>query len=280
MSEQMSLEEALTYGIKFAEKNGAEQVEGYNCHSQEIEISVDKTIPTIKTGISSGLSFRVISNSNMGFAFTKTLAKTRIEETIKIAIQNAKAKGKNPDLKSLPLPSDKKVIDFPFDKKLESLTSDVLADKFSEMIEQIKDAKGIHYLQGQIFIGIQEDHIMNSNGIDISGKGGGLGGFASAITTKGLIPNYSFCVKGGPTVKSFSVEDLAYETIKQTQRAAGPKTINFEKEVPIILEPEASLGLLGGLFRILSQQLTGDNVASGSTPYSDQVGNEVAVENF
>lgn len=280
MAKKLDLNEALEYGIKFAQKNGAEQVEGYKSHARDIEISVEKSIPSISTGISQGLSFRVVAQNNLGFAFTKTITKERIEDTITIAIQNAKAKGKDPDFKSLPLPSKKKVPKFTYDKKLESLTADELADKISYLIDQINDVKGLHYLQGQLFLGLQNDRLLNSNGVDIQEKGGGIGGFAAAITTKGLIPNYSFCVKGARTSDTFSIDELLDETVKQTQRAAAPKTINFEKEVPIIFEPQASLGVMGGLFRILANQLAGDNVASGATPYSDQVGNEVAVEDF
>lgn len=280
MVNKLSPDDALVYGIKFAEKNGAEQIEGYNSQTREIEISVEKSIPTIKTGLSSGLSFRVIAQSNVGFAFTKTLTKSRIEETIKVALQNAKSKGKDPHFKTLPLPTKKTVQKFQYDPALDSITADSMADQITHLIEAINDVKGMHYLQGQMFLGIQNDHLINSNGIDIAEQGGGMGGFAAAITTKGLIPSYSFSVIGGPNVSSFSVDQLINETIEQTKRAAGPKTINFTKEVPVIFEPQASLGILGSLFSLLSNQLSGDRVSSGATPYSDQVGNEVAVDKF
>ncbi len=276
----LSLDKSLSYGIKFAEKIGAEEVEGYSSSSKEIEISVEKSIPTIKTGVSTGVSFRVVKNGNLGFAFTKTLTQERLESTIKVAIQNANSKGKDPDFKSLPRPSKKPVQNFKFDKKLDNLTSDNLASDLTTLINAVDGTKGLHYLQGQMFLGIVEDHLVNSHGIDITDKGGGFGGFAAAITTKGLIPNYSFGIKGGPSVASFKIEDLIDDTILQTQRAAAPRTMNIEKELPIILEPEASLGIMGSLFRIITTQLTGNNVASGATPYSDQVGNQIAVEGF
>ena len=280
MAEILSLDEALKYGLKFAEKSGASQVEGYSINSQDIEIGVEKNIPSITNGISTGVSFRVVANSNIGFAYTKTLTKERIESTIKTAIQNAKAKGKDPDFKSLPTPTKKKAEKFEFDKKMESITSDQMAEDISTLISSINDTKSLHYLQGQVFLSIAEDHLINSNGIDIQSKGGGIGGFAAAITTKGLIPNYSFGIKGGPSTNYYKIDDIIEETVTQTLRAAGPKTMNFQKEVPVILEPEASLGVLGGLFRILANQLRGNNVASGATPYSDQVGNQIAIENF
>lgn len=273
-----SLDKALSYGIKFAEKSGADEVEGYSSNSKEFGISVEKNIPTIETGVSTGVSFRVVKNNNLGFAFTKILTQERIESTIKVAIQNANSKGKDPDFKSLPSPSKKSVQKFKFDKKLENLTSDNLASDLTILIDAIEGTKGLHYLQGQVFLGIIDDHLVNSHGIDISEKGGGIGGFAAAITTKGLIPNYSLGIMGGSSVASFKIDDLIKDTIEQTQRAAAPRTMNIEKELPIILEPEASLGILGSLFRILSTQLTGTNVASGATPYSDQIGNQIADE--
>jgi len=278
--EILSLNDALTYGLKFAEKSGADQIEGYSCNTQEIAINVEKIIPTITNGVSTGISFRVVANSNTGFAYTKTLTKERIEFTIKTALQNAKAKGKDPDFKTLPNPSKKKAEKFEFDKKLESITSDQMAEDLSTLISTIDDTKDLHYLQGQIYLSISDEHLINSNGIDIQSKGGGLGGYGVAITTKGLIPNYSFGIKGSPSTKHFKIDDIINETITQTKRAAGPKTMNFLKEVPVILEPEASLGVLGSLLQILSNQLNGNNVASGATPYSDQVGNQIAVDNF
>jgi PmbA protein len=280
MSKYLSIEEALQYGIDFALKKGADQIEGFSNKSKEITISVEKNIPQIETGISKGLSFRVVKNKNLGFGFTKTMTKDRIESTIKAAIDNAQAKGNDPDFKSLPQPSGKKVPSFDFDKKLDDVTSDSLAEDFAALIETINDTKKMSYLQGQVFCGIIEDHLLNSNGVDIKERTGGIGGYASAITTKGLIPNYSFKVSGGRKLEALNMESLAQETIELTNRVAAPKTINFQKEVPLILEPEACIGLLGGLFRLLINQLAGNVVDTGATPYSDQVGNQIASENF
>ncbi|NHJ85242.1 MAG: TldD/PmbA family protein [Asgard group archaeon] len=280
MANILTLDEALAYGIKFAQKQGADQVEAFSSNSKGVEVSIEKNIPKITNGISSGISFRVASNNNLGFAFTKTLSKQRIEDTIKVGIQNAKSKGKDPHFTSLPSPSKAPNIDIQFDKKLNDITSDFLADKLSEMIKDINESKDLSFLQCQGFLQIQDDHLVNSNGIDIKSRSGGIGGISAAITTKGLIPNYSYSIKGGPTSDLFNFNELTQDTINQTLRAAGPKTINFQKEVPIILEPEASFGLMGGLFSLLLNQLSGDNIASGSTPYSDQIGNEIAIENF
>ncbi|MBD3190866.1 MAG: hypothetical protein GF308_09495 [Candidatus Heimdallarchaeota archaeon] len=280
MAKYLSVDEALTYGIDYALKNGADEVEGFTSRSKEIGISVEKNIPQIETGISKGVSFRVLANNNKGFGFTKTLTKDRIASTIKVAIENAKGKGKDEHFQSLPQPSKKKVAAFDFDKRLENITSDSLAEDFADLISVINDAKKMSYLQGQVFFAISEDHLVNSNGIDIREKSGGIGGFTSALTTKGLIPNYSFKVTGGRTLDNFDLAELAQETIDLTNRVAGPKTINFQKEVPLILEPEASAGILGGLFRLLINQLSGNVVDTGATPYSDQVGNQIASENF
>jgi len=280
MATYITLEEALTYGIKYAQKNGADQVEAYSNNSKEVNIGIEKNIPSITTGYDKGISFRVVAGGNIGFAFTKTLTKARIESTIKIAVQNAKAKGKDSDFKSLPTPSKKDVVSFKFEKALEDITADTLADGYANTISKINDVKGLHYLQGQVFLNIQEERILSSTGIDISSKLGGIGGYAASITTKGLIPNYSYGIMGGPKVEDFNFDLLAEKSIEQTQRAAAPRTMNFNKEVPIILEPEASVGLLGGLFNLLITQLQGDNVDQGATPYSDQVGNQIAVENL
>ncbi|HUU76837.1 MAG TPA: TldD/PmbA family protein [candidate division Zixibacteria bacterium] len=280
MTKIFTLDEALEYGMKFAEKTNVQAVEGFTNKSVDTEISVEKNIPSIRTGVSTGVSFRVVSKNNFGFCFTRTLTKERIESIIKIAIENAHSKGEDPDFKSLPEVTKKSYQEFKFDKKLESITSDSLADDMTKLIDSINDVKGLHYLQGQLFISILDSHLMNSNGINLREKSAGYGGFGAAITTKGLIPNYSYGIKGGPNTSSFSIDDLIDETIEQTLRAAAPKTMNFEKEVPIILEPEAALGVLGGLFRILATQLSGNKVSSGATPYSDQIGNQVAVEKF
>ena len=278
--EYLTIDKALDYGLKFAEKNGAEQVEIFSSNSRETNLSVEKKLPKLTAGITTGLSFRVVCKGNQGFGFTKTLTKDRLESTIKVAIANAKSKGKDPDFKSLPLPSKKKVAKIPFDKELEEITPDKIAEDQAYLAETINNVKHLNFLQSQLFHGISEDRLVNSNGIDISFKSAGYGGLAAAITTKGLIPNYAFEIQGGNSVDSFNVKNLAKEAIYEIQRAAAPKTMNYEKEVPLILEPIASIGLMGGLFGLLVNQLRGDNVAAGSTPYSDQVGNQISVDNF
>jgi PmbA protein len=280
MAKVMTLDKALEYGLKFAQKKGAEEVECYAINSKEIGIGMEKSIPNIVTGVSTGISIRVVVNNNTGFGFTKTLTTDRLESTIKTAIQNAKSKGKDPDFKSLPLPSKKPVTKMEFDKTLDNLSSDTIADELLGIIDEINDVKGMNYLQGQIFTNTADEHLVNTNGIDVKTKFGGIGGYAAAITTKGLIPNYAFGIKGGPTLKDFQFNDIAKETILQTKKATAPKTMNFTKEVPLILEPVAAFGLLGGLLGLLIGQLQGDNIARGASPYADQVGNVVASKNL
>ncbi len=280
MAKELTLDEALKFSLKFAEKKGATEFEAYAVSSREISIGLEKSIPQTTTGISEGLSIRVVANKNIGFAFTKTLTKDRLESTIKAALQNARSKGPDPDYHSLPQPASPPPVKFTFDEELLTVTADSLADGLEHVIKKINAVKSLKFLQGQLSLTVIKDHLINSNGVDISSQGGGIGGFTAAITTKGLIPNYSFGIHGSPTLKGFNYDILAQETIKQTLRAAGPKTMNFNKEVPIILEPEASFGLLGGLFSLLFTQLQGNNVDRGATPYSDQVGNQIAVENF
>jgi len=280
MAKELSLDDAIKFAMKVAKKQDAAEFEAYAVSSREISLSVEKKIPQTTTGISEGLSIRVVTNNNIGFAFTKTLTKERLESTVKAAMQNARSKGPDPDFHSLPHPSPAPSVSYTFDKDLLSISADTLAEGFETIISQIDDVKSLKFLQGQLSVTVVDDHLINSHGIDISSQGGGIGGFAAAITTKGLLPNYSFGIRGSPTLKAFKYDDLAHETIKQTLRAAGPKTINFNKEVPVILEPEASFGLLGGLFSLLFTQLQGNNVDRGATPYSDQVGNQIAVENF
>ena len=280
MTEHYTIEKALEYGIKFAEKKGVEQIEAYSSTSRVINLAVEKKLPKLTTGISTGVSFRAVCEGNQGFGFSKTLTKERIESTISAAISNAKSKGKDPDFKGLPMPSKKIVNKIPYDKKLEEITSDMIAEDQAILVETINDVKHLKFLQSQIFLGISDDRLINSNGIDITSKSGGYGGLAAAITTKGIIPNYSFELRGGNSSEMLDINVLAQDAIYEIQRAAAPKTMNFEKEVPIILEPEASIGLLGGLFALLINQLRGDHVASGTTPYSDQVGNQISVEDF
>ena len=64
MTEYYTLDKALEYGIKFAEKKGAEQVEIYSSKTREINLSMEKNLPKLTSGISTGISFRIVSKGN------------------------------------------------------------------------------------------------------------------------------------------------------------------------------------------------------------------------
>ena len=271
------IQTALDYGIKYAKKTGADHCEAFGLNQKSYNLEIEKDKPKHNLGIQHGIAFRVIANKAQGFAYTSSFANKDIEMTVKSAIQCAKTLKEDPDLKPFPEPkkSNEKL---ELDEEFFNLESDEAADTFEKMLQE-ELPKDLYFLMAMGFIGIGDSFLKTSQGIDIHDRDAGYGLGIGYLSTHGF-PNYDFHFVGSRTWGKVNPREVSKTAIEKTLKSAKPQTMSLAGEYPVIIAPDGSYGLFGGLFGILDSLLRGDKASRGDTVYADRIGEQIAPENF
>jgi PmbA protein len=271
------IQEALDYGLKFAKKTGADHCEAFGLNQKAYNLEIEKDKPKHNIGILHGISFRVIANQAQGYAYTSSFENKDIETTVKMAIQCAKTMKKDPDLNPFPKPKESKE-KLPVDEKFLELESDEAAETFGLLLKD-ELPKDLFFLMAFGFIGIGDAYLKTSQGIDIHERDAGYGLGTAFLSTHGF-PNYEFHFEGSRTWGKIKPEELSQKAIEKTMQIAKPQTMSLAGEYPVILTPEGTYGIMGGLFTVLNSLLRGDKASRGETVYADRIGERIAPENF
>ncbi len=271
------IQKGLEIGLKYAKENGAEHCEAYGLNQRSFNLELEKKKPKHNLGIMHGLSFRVIANSALGFAYTSSFNEEDIKHTVKLAIQNAKTKKKDPDLKPFPLPK-KSTASLPLDKKLYEIDADLAANEFEKMLD-LDLPKNLFFLQAIGLVGSGDEFIKTSLGINVHEKGAGYGFGIGYLSTHGF-PSYEFHVEGSQKFGEVNPVEVSKTAIEKTLKSSKPQTMSLAGEYPIIITPEGSYGIFGGLFSVLGQLLRGDKASRGETVFADRIGEQIAFDNF
>ncbi len=267
----------LDLGIDYALKNGATHAEAFGIIQKTINLELEKNKPKHNLGIQHGMSFRVLSNDAYGFAYTSSFSEEDIKYTVKLALQNAQTKKADPDI--VPFPEFKQNKNkLELDNKLLNIDIEEAIEPFNQLI--IKNLpKNLHFLaaMGNIISG--ESFLINSNGVNINEKNAGYGLGIGFLSIHGF-PVYDFYIEGSRKWNALDPSFITQKAIDKTLAIAKPKTMSLSSKFPVILPPDGTYGLFGGLFTILSTLLRGDKAARGETIYSDKIGEQIASEKF
>ncbi len=273
----IKIEKALETGLKFAKKAGATHCEAYGVNEKAYSLELEKKKPKHNIGIMHGLSFRVIANDALGFAYTSSFSENDIKHTVNLAIQNAKTQEKDPDLKTFPKPKETKE-KLSLDKKLYSLKAEKTAEIFEKLhLEDLP--KKIHFLFSFGFLGTGDSFLKNSQGLDLHNKDAGYGLGIGYLSSHGF-PTYDIHAEGARKLGEIDPESIAKTAINKTLESKKPRTMSISGEYPVIITSEGSYGAFGALFGVLTNLLRGDKASRGDTVYADRIGDQIAPENF
>jgi len=270
----MELIEACEYGLSAAEKMGADQCESYASSDDVSIIGREMKRAETKNNLLEGISFRVVSNNAVGFAYTSNLTKKDIKLAVKKAYEIAKSKGRDPHFKSLPEPKASTVKGI-YDKKLAALEFDDIA----EIFELIESSSRIHKALKPIFTSVikvsTQDVLMNSLGVNLGDKTTFFVAMLGILTTKGLTPNFYMDVMSTKKY-DFNPSEFGKQVGEEALACSGPKTINFKGKCDVILHPNALIGIPQGLMDLVMHQVKASSLVEGKSLFIDKVDEEIA----
>lgn len=275
----MSLPDAIDYGMKFAQSEGASQCEGFGTNIKQVALEVEKGRPLVTNGIDRGCSFRTIYENNLGFAFTKRLTRDSIQEAIRTAIGISRVRGSDKVQLTFAGPKKSSIEAPVVDPKIWNIQTSDIGDFYSQLKDPC-ESSNLNFLGAQIQSVSGSMLLKNTCGVETELKLGFIGGGAFLLSTRGLIPSWGFEIEVNRSYDKLDWIKLGNKCVSEVKRNEAPKTLNYTREVPVILEAGALGGMFGGILTVLGQMLYGNSAYRGETYFADRVGDQVAVENF
>jgi PmbA protein len=154
--------------VKVALKKGAAEAEAYAYEGQATSVGIERgQVTKSNRVIDRGISVRVVVNKAVGFAYTNIIdAKDTVEDTIRKALNAAKASKSDQDWNGFPEKKLYATTERKFDPKILELRSESLVDLASNMLDAAASVnKRVFPIEGGTGAGYIASAIANSNGV-------------------------------------------------------------------------------------------------------------------
>lgn len=254
--------------LKLAEKAGAQEAEIYYLanHSTGVDFKKDR-LESANEHLSEGIGVRAIVNGAVGFASTNTASD--IENTVKIAVSEAKVREKDPCWVSLPSNGNYPRVSGIFDKKVEALELEECIAYALELIEGSKEVSGTLPTSGGFSRAKSRQLILNTNGVEIEEQSTAVSGSIDVSTVSGEVSTaYDFAVSRALDIDFFSIGKRASELALKSRNGIKLEPLKTE----VIFHPFAFADLIEEAF---APSLDADNVQKGRSGLIGKIGEEL-----
>lgn len=261
--------------IKDCLKKGADQAEVYLENSRQLSIEVrNGQVEIVQEASSFGLGLRVIVSKRLGFAYVNDIQPRSLEETVKRAVDFARALTLD---ENHSLPEDKEISEVKglYDSELSSIPVDRKIALIKEVESLALKVPGITKSAGASYSEREEEIILaNSFGLIKSYKASGCGYGLGVIAEKGeqKSAGYESCSR-----RFFSDLKPAAEIARVAARKAvemlDPRPIKTQRAA-VIFDPDVAYAILGGIIAATN----GERVLQGASFLGKKLGQKIASE--
>ncbi|MFW5855849.1 MAG: TldD/PmbA family protein [Bacillota bacterium] len=277
----MANKKELNFCQKIVDKGlemGLDEVEVYFNSSKNIDIVWEKgDLQIPKTDLYQGFGVRVLKNGGSGFASSNVLSQKEAEKTLKRAEQIAEVTPPDEE-KTLPQAADINYVKEIVDEENNNMTLDKAVEKGREFVENFLNYDQRVKLDSANFSSyLSKRGIVNSKGI-------------KAFEEKTVFENMAMAfARDRDRVSSF---DISFQTdcklseldLKKESRVLAEKVVNaLDAESvrsfhgSVILSPFSALSIIASP---LNFAVNGENVINGVSPWTDKLGEKVAVSDM
>ncbi len=255
---------------------GASQVEVYAGHVLSKTVVAEKgEIKMALASRSRGAGIRVLYKGGIGFAYTTSLSKEALEETIKKAIKVAETRGKDPYYKTFPSPQQTLSVKGLFFKETAEFPLDEMVEKVRYMVGMARNFdKRITSVASEFSISCGERFLVNSLGIESSEKYS-----LSTISVYSVAEDKGTMTSGYEFQNERDIRKLDYERVanvaaKMSIELLHPRKIETNV-MEVLLKPIAVSQLIRPT---LIRAVSADNVQEKRSFLIDKLGKQVTVE--
>ncbi|MCQ1536357.1 TldD/PmbA family protein [Methanosarcina sp. KYL-1] len=254
--------------LDLAEKAGAEEAEVYyvSNHSTGVNFKKD-ALESAKDRLSEGIGVRAIVNGAVGFASTNSAEE--VENTVRIAVAEARVRESDPDWVGLPSNGKYPEVSGIFDKRIEAMELEECIGYALELVEGTKEVPGTLPTSGGFTRAKSRQLILNTNGIEIEEESTGMSGFVDVITVNGETSTaYDFAVSRSLDIDFLALGKRASELALRSR--GGIKIEPMRTDV--VFHPFAFADLIEDAF---APSLDADNVQKGRSGLIGKLGEEL-----
>lgn len=277
MSERvLGLREAVEHAIRHGGALGAYQVEAYACRTKRVMLRVMKAIPSVSTSFTSGLAVRAATRENVGFAYTTSLRPNFIEDAVRKALENARAKGRDEHFRSLPPPIEAEGLEVEVDERIASLTKEDLLE-FYGVIRDIVEGSGKRVaLVGGLITGLETSFVLaNSLGLSYEAHRTVFSASAYGLAKDEVPPAEGWDYIITDRLNEFSPEKMAENVLEEVCSFKRAREVELKGDFDVIFKPEA----VSDIMWLFSEAIRAENVDRGATFLGkDKLGQPVANE--
>lgn len=271
-----SLENIVEQALRYAEELGAKQAEIFGARGRIVLLMIEKKVPSATVSYIGGVAVRIATENNVGFAHTTSFSQESIRETVRLALESAKAKGKDKYFKSLPPEMPTEHVEPIYDKETAQASLDDILGVY-ETVKNIVDGSGkkIMLIGGGAVAGEGEVFLKNSLGVERRDKRTVVGCYFYALATDEIPPAMAFVYDERSRIRDMNLEKLGEKLIEETVKAKRAKEMVFTGKSSVIILPQA----LSSFLWVFSEEISAPNVDRGSTPFKrEKIGEKIASE--
>ena len=272
----LGLREAVEHAIRHGEALGAYQMEAYACRIRRVTLRVMKAVPSVSTSFTSGLAVRAATKENVGFAYTTSLRPRFIEDAVKKALENARAKEKDEYFRSLPPPMEAGGLEVEVDERIANLTKEDLLEYYGTMRDIVENSGKKVALVGGFITGVETSSVLaNSLGLSYEVRRAVFSASAYGLAKDEVPPAEGWDYMVTDRLDEFSPERMAENVLEEVCSFKRAKEIELKGDFDVIFKPEA----VSDIMWLFSEAIRAENVDRGATFLGkDKLGQLVANE--
>lgn len=244
----------------------------YAVHSRSLMIDIlGKGVKEARLRVDVGLGVRAYKSKGLGVAFTQSLSLSDVERTVRKAVDFARAAQPDPYFKGLPGPSKASEVPGLYDEETASLTLEEAASLAERMIDAAEDVKAGAMYRGGLAAGHARSHLATSTGISVETEKTGISAYIALTYRRGDDVGSSYEYDYSISASELDLEKIGRRAAEKAMEQFGSRRVK-SGTMPIILTPESSSLLIGGLMAAIS----GESAAKGRTFASKYLGKQMA----
>jgi PmbA protein len=258
--------------VDLALRLGAAEAEVYASSGRIVTVeTVRGDIGYAEESMSGGVGVRVIASGAEGYSSSND--PTRLDDAVKAAIECARARPKDQDLKGLPKPKPYRNVRGIYDRRVDEIRLDQCMDIAAGMIEGAREDRGASVTFGKFSSIVSDTVILSSSGVSVEDRETVVMGYVDVILKEGdhVSTAYDYGV-------SRSL-DLDLRAVGQNASALARSSLvsrpTYEQVSDVLLGPNAFGDLLESAFL---PAISSENVQKGRSGLKGRIGQQIAAE--
>lgn len=262
-------------GVKLGERLGASEVEAYGSLHSVRGVDFKDKIEATRSAVFAGLGIRLALGKSLGFYSSSQVTERGVEQAVKRALTVAKVTQPDPDWRSFPTTYGKATVTNIFDRNIEGVTVETLAEKAVAIMDHVHDVdERTTITRGSL--GVSEERVAISNSYHSALERRGTYASASVTVTAEAAEKKGQSSEAGQrrTWREIEGLELARQASERALEMLDAKPIESGRTT-VVWRNQVFADILDIMF---GRTLSADAIQKQRSPWSGRVRETIAAE--